>query len=390
MANDKNKNLYFYINPMSYNNLVLYDKKYLETLSKEIKSINIVYVNSYLDSTKNNNYKKTINLYKYNKIKNNILKSFSYFKSNIVLIFILIKANPKFIHFQWFKFNIIDLFLLLIIRLFCKSIIIFTVHNAKNRFSSSLINAIDKQLYKNIDWFIFHTKACIDTFSQKHIKSSFQKFIILRHGLLNYKNSKFPPHREDFQAIDNLKNSISSFDNKFIFIGKGSKYKGLDILLSAWELFIKRNKENRNCLVIAGKIDKEISKDFNEIINEKFNNILIYDYELSDYFLSEIVNLFDFIFLSHKFISHSGIYSSFLEYKKPFIFNSSKDNHMNQFPLFKKTGFGYYKSNINLLGLLEDININGITKYSVKNKIWEEAISFFSWEQSFKDSEIKQ
>ena len=63
---------------------------------------------------------------------------------------------------------------------------------------------------------------------------------------------------------------------------------------------------------------------------------------------------------------------------------------MNQFPLFKKTGFGYYKSNINLLELLENININGITKYSVKNQIWEEAISFFSWEQSFKDSEIKQ
>ncbi len=378
---------YFYVNPMSYNNLSLYDDQFLKTLIKQTECIEITYVCSILKNSNVDLKKKIINLYNYNLLKNSFFKSLSYTNSSLKLALILLKSNPEFIHFQWFKLSIIDLILLTIIKRFSKAKIILTVHNARKRNSNPFLKRIDKLIYSKIDWLIFHTKACKEFFIKENGLIPFQKYFILRHGILNYKRINFSSFKNDNKKLNNLAYNLKKYDKKYLFIGNGSHYKGIDILLDAWNLSNNKNKSGKGCLIIAGKIEHKINLKYIELLENRESNIIIFNEKLSDYFLSKIVDLCDFILLTHRYISHSGVYSSFLEYRKPFIYNSSDNNHMNTFKTFRETGFSYNKTSRNLFNLINQINLKK-EDYKIDNKKWGKAIKFFSWEESFKDSKL--
>ena len=179
---------------------------------------------------------------------------------------------------------------------------------------------IDKLIYSKIDWLIFHTKACKEFFIKENGLIPFQKYFILRHGILNYKRINFSSFKNDNKKLNNLAYNLKKYDKKYLFIGNGSHYKGIDILLDAWNLSNNKNKSGKGCLIIAGKIEHKINLKYIELLENRESNIIIFNEKLSDYFLSKIVDLCDFILLTHRYISHSGVYSAFLEYKKPFLF----------------------------------------------------------------------
>ena len=118
---------------MSYNNLSQYDFNFLKNLKSEIPSLEIIYMCSSLIEIRNDLPIKTKKLFIYNKINNKFFKIISYIKSNLKLIIYLFTFKPKFIQYQWIKITFIDIFTILIIKIFLQSTIIFTVHNARDR-----------------------------------------------------------------------------------------------------------------------------------------------------------------------------------------------------------------------------------------------------------------
>ena len=118
---------------MSYNNLSQYDYNFLKNLKTEIPNIDILYLCSSLNEVNKELPIRTKKVFKYNKIKNKFFKLISYIFSNFKIIVYLFTNQPKFVHYQWIKITYIDFFTILLIKIFLKSTIICTVHNAKDR-----------------------------------------------------------------------------------------------------------------------------------------------------------------------------------------------------------------------------------------------------------------
>ena len=140
------------------------------------------------------------------------------------------------------------------------------------------------------------------------------------------------PEKLDVKDLNFLKENINKFKKKFIFIGKGTYYKGIDIVLDAWEKFCTL-KDKEACLLIIGKLDNNVYSRYRKILQKE--NIFLVNKNISNFFLDEAVKLSDYILLPHRFISFSGIYASFLKLRKPFLYSMTSENNMLDYKEFK-------------------------------------------------------
>ena len=385
LKNIKNKKSfnYFYINQMSYNNLSQYDYNFLKNLKTEIPSIEILYLCSSLNEVNKELPIRKTKVFEYNRIKNKLLKLISYIFSNCKIIIYLFINQPKFVHYQWIKINYIDFFTILLIKIFLKSTIIFTVHNAKNRDRNPFNLLLQKKIFLCFDWLIFHTISCKNEVLKLRLKKKY-KFFILTHGTLNIANNLLIPEKLDLKDLSCLKEYINKFKKKFIFIGKGTYYKGIDIVLDAWEKFCTLNNKEA-CLLIIGKLDNKVHAKYRKLLQEE--NIFLVNKNISNFFLDEAVKLSDYILLPHRFISFSGIYASFLKLRKPFLYSITSENNMLDYKEFKETGFGFKPNPKSLFEIFLCL-IKNEENFLIQSKKWDAALSFFSWEESFLRSEF--
>ena len=179
------KNIFFFVDPMSYNNLALYDKLLLENLTPKpiffFGNIKYEYKTSY-----DRHYKY---IYSYSN-KWRALKPLSYLLSQLILLYYIIKTRPSVIHFQWFKFPIVDYFLLKIISLFLNKVkIVYTVHNVLPHNTVNTHKYIYEKIYKIVHKIIIH-----DQYSKNILSKSFNikplKIHVIPHGILPIKKKK--------------------------------------------------------------------------------------------------------------------------------------------------------------------------------------------------------
>ena len=375
-----------FVGKRSYNNLGCYDFEYLQRLNKSKLNTSIFYACSNLYDQKLIREIKYLKIFKYNNL-HIINKCFSYIYSLLTLLKYIKKYIPDVIHLQWLLFPFIDLIWIKSLKLIrWKGLIVITIHNAKSR-QSLITNYFLKNCYRQIDHFVVHSSMCSSYLLSKYNFIKSDSIFEGRHGLINLKNHEILDN-DELKIYSKICETRKKYKNIYLYIGNLSKYKGFDLLIASWNKYRENTQDNKNsALFILGRAEKSMLKLLTEN-NLHHNGIVIHNSFVSDKLISLTVNKSDYILLLHRYISHSGIYSSLLSKCKPFIYNNNKNNHMLSHPYFKKTGIQFNNDEDSLSNLflkIENENIN----FKCNSSQWAKAIDYFSWEKSFPDKLLK-
>ncbi|WP_299066001.1 glycosyltransferase [uncultured Polaribacter sp.] len=289
--------MYFFIDPMSYNNLEDYD---VNVLSKFSKDEVLFFGNIKLKSTIE--FEKKL-IFNYSD-KKGVKKVLSYLKSQFILLYFIFKKKPVLLHFQWFKLPFFDFVLLLLINsIYPKTKIIFTAHNILPHDTGLKFFKIFKKIYNLVDKIIVHDnntkKEILDQFLLKE-----DKVQVVFHGLLNLEKNE--------EKIEEISNSIK-YDGKivFAFMGHINKYKGIELLFEAWNNSDTLKNNNNIQLLIIGKGGKVYSDKF-----KKFKNVKIINSYLSNNEFVSYIRISDIILMPYIKISQSGILLTVLNERK--------------------------------------------------------------------------
>lgn len=351
----------FFVDPMSYSNLALYDY----SLLSNIKNIDLHYFcNAKYDSNELNIEHEKI--YNYSD-KTKVLKVLSYIKSQFVLFKSILSYKPKVVHFQWLKIPDVDYFFLRLIRK--RNIkIILTAHDVLPHNSGDRFKKIYKKIYATVDAIIVHSSNTkIELVESLNVSE--EKIYIIPHGVLDI-GQNIDTEKVDFY----IKKFRSDFNlgNKLVFsaLGTINDYKGINFIVDAW----KQNNISKNedfKLIIAGKGElkkiKELNGNSNVIIENRFL--------LVEEFLA-LLRLTDFVLLPYKKISQSGILLTAINEKKRVIVS----NVGGLTDPFKFGKIGYVLSELNSNTLNKAIVEAGLNADSYPNEeTWEKIFKYFDW-----------
>jgi D-inositol-3-phosphate glycosyltransferase len=357
-----NKNSIFLVDPMSYSNLGLYDKNLLENTPVKDK---VLFGNIKYEHTLNSKFDVRL-IYSYSE-KSGLRKLISYCNSQLILLIKVIIYKPKIVHFQWFKLPLVDLVLVLLVKLFnSKTQLIFTAHNILPHDSKEKLKLIYSIIYKYVDKIIVH-----DRFSEVKIIDIFSlskfKLKVIPHGILEI-------------AKDDLDKNQMKVKLTFAMLGFLSNYKGLDLLIDAWEGSNYLSNNDSINLVIAGDANKDVVKDLERIA--KIQNVSVINKYLDSACFNKLLLESDVLILPYREISQSGIMMSGLVYKKAFVV-SNTGGLIEPFEL-GKVGWILEETTVNCLrDKLELICKNPIEVKEIKNnhKLWNSVNEYYSWKK---------
>lgn len=348
----------FYVDPMSYNNLEIYDNQLLNN----IKGLTVIFFGNIRMKNKPVNSKL---IYKYSN-KKHIMKFFSYFNSQLKLYLNILKYRPALIHFQWLKVPYIDYLLIkLISELGIK--VIFTAHNKLPHNTKMKYKKIYSKIYKKLDIIIVHAEKTKEELIEIFMIDE-KKIKVIPHGILEIT-------KEKISDIDILK-KLNMNKVKISFLGNISKYKGFDYVVNAWNTFETPIKNIQ--LIIAGQGD--FSQN-NKFLNRE--NILIDNRFLNEKEFYTYLKYSDIVLLPYREISQSGVLLSALAEKK-IVIVTDKGGLGEPYKLFD-LGWLIKGEDVSkeLFDILSEIEINPNIINSKKKSIeaWEKIQEYYSWEK---------
>ncbi len=178
----------FFIDPMSYNNLAMYD---YEILSK-ISDWDIYYFCNRLYSYKNLPNIKERKVFSYNKYKKKFCKALSYSRSLLIVLFNILLVHPKIIHIQWIRIPVLDYYFYRFVKYVFRVKLVYTVHNILPHVTKKNDRINYGKFYRICDLLLVHTES-----SKRDLISKFNfngsNIIVVSHGILKYdfKDSEF-------------------------------------------------------------------------------------------------------------------------------------------------------------------------------------------------------
>ncbi len=359
----------FYIDPMSYNNLALYD---VALLNNEKSNFKIYYICN--EKFSENIFGEVIvkKIFNYSD-KNSLLKFLSYFISLIRIGLLIYRYSPKIIHIQWFKIPIIEYLFYSVLKLFRKELIlIHTAHNILPHTHGKLDYLIYKLIYRFIDALIVHTEVSqIELIEIIGIKYQ-TKISIIPHGLLDYKFT-------DSQILEKITEIKIKSTNKTILavLGNQSYYKGIDLLSEIW-LTTEELKDNRNLLLLiagSGHIP-----NFDEL--QLIENVFIDNNFIDDITFISYMKMADIILLPYRKISQSGVLLTALTLRKPFLV--SQLGGLMEPLKFGKIGWSVIPGDLESLRakiLYLSNNLDEVKAAKTNFAVWEQIEIYYDWER---------
>lgn len=238
-------------------------------------------------------------------------KSVFYLISRIRLLFYLLLRKPDIVHFHEIKLPVIDFFLFRVLKL--RDIkIILTLHHLK-LFDFNISTRSFSKLYGIADGLILHSQANKDLLYDEYKLKDKTKTAVIPHGeystLYISKGSK-KEAREKF--------NLGLDENIILFFGYIRKYKGLDILLEAFNIVLKKDTNFR--LIVAGNPKEDM--DFYYRICSKYNisnKVMFFPRYIEMIEVPDFFNACDCVVLPYRDIFQSGIAYLSYAYSKPVI-----------------------------------------------------------------------
>ena len=241
-----------------------------------------------------------------NKISNRnlrkIVKSIFYPFYYIQVVFYILKEQFNIIHFNWLPIPVIDYFFIKLLKLF-KMKIILTTHNYSQHNNKKL------RFFENNTFKIFDKIICLTEFVKNQFNEDIRKNItVIEHG-----NS----YKYELNKYVNLlkKNKNTYFE--ILFLGSLKPYKGIELLLKAFELI----KDDNVRLTIAGYCSDSYLRKLNNLIKElEISEKVFFDIKfLSNLEMFQHISDCNMGILPYLEASQSGLPDMFYSLKKPII-----------------------------------------------------------------------
>jgi glycosyltransferase involved in cell wall biosynthesis len=176
-------------------------------------------------------------------------------------------------------------------------------HSGDNMFSKLIGDCLNRGLRKNADGIILLSKLFIELYIKKY-KYNSEKIIHVKHGFFN-SILNLPAESIDLNTVKKT---------NFVFFGRISEYKGIDILLKSYSKL--SDEFDDTSLIIAGSGSLENYTD--EI--SRLKNLTLINRWISDGELNYILNQPNIIIvLPYKDATQSGVISLAQMYKVPVI-----------------------------------------------------------------------
>lgn len=350
-----------YVDPQSYSNLAKYDSGVLSNFDE-----NTTFFSSSLFDVNINKKVKVKKIFKYNNLKNSFLKFISYEFSLLYVLFFCLLNRVDILHFQWLKVPKLDIVFLKLIKFFLPKLkLVLTVHNVTPHNKKANSENLKCQ-YSYFDILVVHEKSAKDELIDIGVNES--KISIIKHGLIPFTNDG----TVDIFLRQLLKKSVLNF----VLLGNISHYKGVDIVIDAWNKSDIKNNKNYN-LILAGKSDNTLKLNFDS------DNIVNFNRYMSESELNLICNSNVVIVFPYRKISQSGVLLSVIPYKLPLLVNPI-GGLKEPFDIFD---FGWMVKS-NTIRSYQEFFDNAISNESEflnnikminEAKEWDELISEHSW-----------
>jgi len=272
------------------------------------------------------------------------------------------KVKGDIFHAQFWSFPLFYIYYFILLRYKSKGIkTIMTIHNVLPHESNFIFKMLSKKLYKIPDRLIVHSGSNKEELI-KVFNINKDKIFVIPHGPLYFLNDKKISKKEARKKL-----AIDQKSKVILFFGAIREYKGLDVLLKAFAISVKKNKNL--ILLIAGKLwidwgyyQKLIDKNN---LNDKIIKIL--DYIPSN----EVKNYFeacDLIVLPYKkFNAQSGVGAGALAFNKMVI-----ASNISGLKDLKYYGAALFENN-NEIDLAEKLN-NNYKIHKNKKNLWKEIV----------------
>jgi len=221
------------------------------------------------------------------------------------------QSPPDIVHIQWSRLPTFDLH-------FIQSIkklgipIVHTVHNVRSSFASDQMVEKLGYIYALCDKLMVHTHANKTEFLKVYPNISDNKLTVIPHIQFNYPYPIPPVGKSDLKQ----EFGFVEEDMVLLFFGIIRQYKGLDVLLSAFEEVEQSNQTVH--LLIAGK--PESDQDIENINRAKtMEGVTIHDWFIPAEDLWKYFHVSDIVIFPYRSVTQSGALIQTMEFGKPVI-----------------------------------------------------------------------
>jgi len=293
-----------YIDPQSYHGLAKYDVAYLRGLIDAAFDGDIRFCCSDLLDQPVPNEIEAIPLFHYNRKSTAAGKFFSYALSMLRLLVVAFSRPADVYHFQWFKFPPLDLLFVFALRRVARAKVVYTAHNVVPHGAEQRRQRFLGRLYREVDHIVVHNADTAEDIAQRFSVTR-EKFTVVAHGAISLEAKGTLEHKTRVQDI------ASGRATCFLFFGRGSRYKGLDILLEAWPKVAAAGNANAS-LIVMGRVDDDLKVLAQRTASAAEGSLLLVDDFVSEADLFNAVQHCDVVVLPHRTISQSGVLLSVL------------------------------------------------------------------------------
>ncbi len=299
-----------YVDPQSYHGLAKYDLGYLRGLLDAGFDADVVFYCSTLLDGRVPAPVEVRPIFDYNRKRSPIVKALLYLRSIARLAADAWSRPAALYHFQWFKLPWLDVLLVMLLRKAAGARVVMTAHNVVPHDGEGKRHLALARLYRSVDAIVVHhEKTGSEIASRFGVDAS--RIHVLRHGPIKIDGRGRARHRRS------LKRFAAQHELRFLFLGRGSRYKGLDILLDAWTRFEADGPTSAG-LIVIGAIDTEL-KDAAAQAAHRHASLLVIDERVSEADLHQAMRCADVVVLPHRRISQSGVLLSALGRRKPVL-----------------------------------------------------------------------
>ena len=300
-----------YVDPQSYHGLAKYDVAYLRGLiDADFDGEIHFYCSDLLDRPVPDEI-NAIPLFHYNRRTSAIAKFFSYALSIFRLLLAALTRPAEIYHFQWFKFPPLDFLFVFALRRVARAKVVYTAHNVVPHGAEQRRHRFLGRLYREVDHIVVHNAGTADDIAQRFSVAR-ERFTVVQHGTISLEVNGTPEHKERVRSF------AKSHDTCFLFFGRGSFYKGLDVLLAAWPKVVSAGKGNAG-LIVMGAVDDELKALAQRTRDASDGSLLLVDAFVSEADLFNAVENCDVVVLPHRTISQSGVLLSVLGLGAPVL-----------------------------------------------------------------------
>jgi len=293
-----------YVDPQSYHGLAKYDVAYLRGLMNAEFAGEISFFCSDLLDQQVPAGVTVCRVFHYNRVRWLPRKVLSYALSMLRIFAAGFRRTGSIFHFQWVKFPPVDLLVIVLLRKVTGARVVLTAHNVVPHGEDSGRHRMLGRVYRTVDRIVVHNADTAAEISRRFSVDP-GKMCVLRHGLINLGSEGTPRH--DVR----LRRFIASRDICFVFFGRGSRYKGLDMLLDAWPRVVAATNVDAG-LIVIGAVDPDLKAVANRAADDFPASLLLIDERVPEADLYLAATSSDVVILPHRKISQSGVLLSVL------------------------------------------------------------------------------